>query len=273
MAPAITKEAQSIAPFCELALHFPFGVFHGLQHLSKRSRRAAQAGKRSLDDSADLDDEPGPKTAAKKPKTVATSGVKSAPLPNSLTIQKAKHLLDKSKNFKAKTLLANSRPKVKVALPQTTNSHDIERRATWTPAEDHMILLVKVTALFFMPNEKSIQCKLLSDVMNALMPGKSLDKKATSYGRRVKILMRSKRSYFFVSSKLELCKQVVNIIDLLLTNLSLVFFFSVQLLLIRETTKKIFIEIHQNLRYLFKKATGISRIYDRVLKSKKKKWI
>lgn len=87
------------------------------------------------------------------------------------------------------------------------NQLAIDKRAIWTPAEDELILLIKVTALYFVPHEKSVPFKLIHDIMNDLMPRTSLDKKVGSFGRRIKILIKSKMNTLFVANKLELCKQ------------------------------------------------------------------
>lgn len=88
---------------------------------------------------------------------------------------------------------------------------NLDRRAIWQADEDELILLIKVASLFFLPNEKSVPFKLINDVMNELVPEKCYDKKLSSFGRRIKILMKSNMNVLFVSNKLELCKQSAKI--------------------------------------------------------------
>jgi hypothetical protein len=64
-----------------------------------------------------------------------------------------------------------------------------------------------VASLYFIPNEKCVPFKLISDVMNVLLPHKCGDKKIESFGRRIKILLKSHMNLLFVMNKLELCKQ------------------------------------------------------------------
>jgi hypothetical protein len=223
--PAITKEAQSIAPFSELCLTFPFGVFRGIENTSKKQKKKTlkrkindedeDSNENSDDSSVRMEAEKieKPKTSAAV-KTNSTKRLKSlnekkanqfANAQLSLKIQKAKYLVVKSKSLKAFKSTNNTNSVAKVV---EDNLNFIERRATWNSEEDRMILLIKVTALFFLPKEKSIPFKLISDTMHNLMPNKSLeDKKVSSYGRRIKILMKSKMNNLFVSNKLELCRQ------------------------------------------------------------------
>lgn len=217
--PAITKEAQSIAPYSELCLTFPFGVFRGIENTSKKQKKKATKRKNKDDDDDDDDSVNSEEWSEKNEKSKAPIGKANAAKrlkslsekkPNqfvntqlSLKIQKAKYLVVKSKSLKAKSTNNSG-----VKATDDTGSSFIERRATWNSEEDRMILLIKVTALFFLPKEKSIPFKLISDTMHNLMPNKSLgDKKVSSYGRRIKILMKSKMNNLFVSNKLELCRQ------------------------------------------------------------------
>ena len=112
--PAITKEDQSIAPFSELALSFPFGVFRGIQQVSKRSRRKAAKRKSTLDEDSDEEDSDASEASSiEKTKfsqtkaSVESKRVRSVneqkASESSLKIQKARLLLVKSKSLKAKT--------------------------------------------------------------------------------------------------------------------------------------------------------------------------
>lgn len=69
------------------------------------------------------------------------------------------------------------------------------------------MLLIKVTSLYFLPNEKSVPFKLISNIMNQIMPHRCVDKKVSSFGRRIKMLLKNKMNVLFVGNKLELCKQ------------------------------------------------------------------
>ena len=109
---------------------------------------------------------------------------------------KAKTLIDRARNFMS----------TKKMNPNCLNLN-LDRRAIWQADEDELILLIKVASLYFLPNEKSVPFKLISDLMNELVPEKCYDKKLSSFGRRIKILMKSDMNVLFVSNKLELCKQ------------------------------------------------------------------
>ncbi|CAF0758348.1 unnamed protein product [Brachionus calyciflorus] len=178
---AITKDAdQSFAPYCELALFFPFGVFRGLASNSTTTpRQPKKPKKRKLQEK--------PKKSEFKFKRIK---LVSKPRNQNL-IKTAKYLVDKAK-FQSHKVNNNS------SIP--------DHRATWTRAEDEMILLIKVAGLYFYPNEKSVPFKLINDIMNQLMPRYCKDKRVSSFGRRIKILMKSKMNCLNVTNKLELCK-------------------------------------------------------------------
>ena len=98
-------------------------------------------------------------------------------------------------------------PVVPLKDVHTRPAETSERRAIWSREEDELILLIKVTSLYFFPNEKRITFKLISDIMNQIVPDKCHDKKISSFGRRIKALLKSNLNLLFVSNKLELCKQ------------------------------------------------------------------
>lgn len=178
---AITKEADhSFAPYSELALFFPFGVFRGLASTSAQRAKKKPAVKRKV-----VESKAKPEFKFKKPKLAPRSK-------NQNLLKTAKHLIDRAKLHTQKL---------------TQNVPVPDHRATWSPSEDEMVLMIKVTALYFAPNEKSVPFKLISDIMNRLMPKNCLDKRVSSFGRRIKILMKSKMNCLFVANKLELCKQ------------------------------------------------------------------
>lgn len=178
---AITKEADhSFAPYSELALFFPFGVFRGLASTSNSLQRAKKKPiKRKV-------------LEVKKPEFKFKKPKLSIRVKNQNLIKTAKHLIDRAKQQSQKSIQSTPVP---------------DHRATWSPSEDEMILMIKVAALYFAPNEKSVPFKLISDIMNRLMPKNCSDKRISSFGRRIKILMKSKMNCLFVSNKLELCKQ------------------------------------------------------------------
>ena len=176
---AITKDTdQSFAPYSELALFFPFGVFRGLASTSLQRVKKKPIKHKVLEAKK-------PEFKFKKPKlTIRTK--------NQNLIKTAKNLIDKAKQQSQRSIQNTPVP---------------DHRATWSPSEDEMILMIKVAALYFAPNEKSVPFKLISDIMNRLMHKNCSDKRISSFGRRIKILMKSKMNCLFVTNKLELCKQ------------------------------------------------------------------
>ena len=110
---------------------------------------------------------------------------------------KAKYLIDKAKIFKLLNTDSNMESK----------ESGFEKRAIWQPEEDDLILLIKVASLYFLPRDKFIPFKLVHDVMNALVPNKCVDKRVSSFGRRIKMLLKSNMNMLYVSNKLELCRQ------------------------------------------------------------------
>lgn len=204
------------APYSELAISFPFGVFRGLASGRSKSRKR-KVPKFDLSDSEDasIDEDTLPQSPKKSKKQLNKPSIKKKKLLTSETSPDATKTADKQKSFtymKAKTLLDKARqtfmnksgPKVSSAPLNTATS---DRRAIWQSDEDELILLIKVASLYFLPNEKCIPFKLINDVMNELVPEKCIDKKISSFGRRIKILMKSNMNILFVTNKLELCKQ------------------------------------------------------------------
>ena len=226
---AITKEDDaSFAPYSELALVFPFGVFRGIASSSNdklstaaASRLAAgssrnqlrQANKRKSSTAAD--------DIARKRGRMMLSGAKSA------TATAARHLIDKARAFKlVKSSSATASIVASMSIAAAINGNStssagqhiasagsraavVERRATWHADEDEIILLIKVASLYFLPHESapSVPFKLISDVMHELMPARCYDKRVSSFGRRIKMLLKCRMSALFVSNKLELCRQ------------------------------------------------------------------
>ena len=209
---AITKEADLLSvPFCELALLFPFGVFRGIASLaekSSKSKKRKRAGKKK--ETNEEYEETGTNEALqKRAKRGALNAVaKKRKLDDepknesskNLKLIKAKYLLDKAKNFKIQSASY-------LGAGQSSNAPSTDRRANWSGEEDELILLVKVTSLYFFPKDKSIPFKLISDLMKQLAPTSCNQKRVSSFGRRIKILMRSGISQRFVLNKLELCRQ------------------------------------------------------------------
>ena len=75
-----------------------------------------------------------------------------------------------------------------------------------------------------MPKEKSVPFKLISSVMHNLIPNKSLDdKKISSYGRRIKILMKSKMNSLFVLNKVRIKELLKNHLEKFTLNNSVLF--------------------------------------------------
>lgn len=81
-----------------------------------------------------------------------------------------------------------------------------QKRAVWNKEEDNLILLIKIASLYFLPNEKTIQFKIIHDICNDLMPS-TIGKKVKSFGRRMKVLLKSKLNRLYISNQLELCRQ------------------------------------------------------------------
>ncbi len=237
--PAITKEADlTTAPYSELALVFPFGIFRGIATYAStfstnenKNKNKSKKKKRTMTDSEEEEDEDTElvdiertikSTTGKRLKIQSTGSTNSAKIrknfekissksekttkPISSKLMKAKYLIDKAKVYKlnANTPNQHAGSSANSELNQCLLS---ERRAIWQPDEDELILLIKVASLYFLPEEKSVPFKLISDVMNELVPQKCLDKKISSFGRRIKILLKANMNMLFVSNKLELCKQ------------------------------------------------------------------
>lgn len=127
-------------------------------------------------------------------------------------IIKARQLVDRAKLSTVRSSQLTRQQQQKQQLQQQQlqrkqNQAVEDRRATWTPAEDEMILLIKVASLYFFPRERSVPFKLICDVMHELMPVMCADKKISSFGRRMKVLLKSKARILYVTNKLELCRQ------------------------------------------------------------------
>ena len=125
----------------------------------------------------------------------------------------AKNLVKKAKQLKLKLEMkekhgeeknVQTNSKIKSAAIFKQNSE--QKRAVWNKEEDDLILLIKIASLYFLPNEKTIQFKIIHDIMNDLLPS-SYGKKVKSFGRRMKVLLKSKLNRLYISNKLELCKQ------------------------------------------------------------------
>ena len=120
-------------------------------------------------------------------------------------VKKAKHFkLKKAKEQKGQEKAAETMNKIKSAAIFKRNSE--QKRAVWNKEEDDLILLIKIASLYFLPNEKTIQFKIIHDIMNDLMPS-TYGKKIKSFGRRMKVLLKSKLNRLYISNKLELCRQ------------------------------------------------------------------
>jgi len=219
--PAITKEAdQTSAPLSELALYFPFSLFRGIisstttndvdVNKPKKAEKAKEAPsrstKRKLKETALFEKEKdchleeqanNQLSKFKRPKLKLPN--KKAQTVKSLKQLKARNLIEKAKFFKAQTSNTQSLKSI--------NVENFERRANWCSDEDELILLIKIAFLYFVPNERSVPFKLIQDIMVCMMPEKCANKKITSFGRRIKMLLKSKVNMLFVSNKLELCRQ------------------------------------------------------------------
>lgn len=250
--PAITKEDdQSFAPFSELALLFPFGVYRciassnsnsntkpkSITTVKKKSKKRTiqnsdeenEESKAPSDDQNEMDiEDSGYKNSALKSKPNRANkkfkldtanfspNTRKQQVDKSLKIFKAKSLVDKAKNFKATIIQTKEQSFKNINTNGTSNNNNndnnngvngFDRRAIWHQDEDELILLIKVTALYFLPNEPSVPFKLIKDVQQELMPAKCVDKKVSSFGRRIKMLLKSNMNKLFVNNKLELCKQ------------------------------------------------------------------
>ncbi len=223
--PAITKEADlTTATFSELALNFPFSVFCSISNYPNNSsgstKRKAKQKQKSSSDSDEHENEPKELPAkvkriklAFKKKTksdLTTKTAENATSKKTLKLIKAKYLIDKAKVYKLNSTNSIPTSQQVSSDKQSTNNisnNNNERRAIWQSDEDELILLIKVASLYFLPDEKSIPFKLISDVMNQLVPNKCTDKKLSSFGRRIKMLLKSNMNILFVANKLELCKQ------------------------------------------------------------------
>ena len=132
--PAITKEAdKTFAPFSELALVFPFGVFRQVESTSSRRRKPA---KRKMDDTdydAKVEKQSKPKPSKRIKKETPVLFKAQLNTSKSLMIKKAKQLIDKAKTFKPISASAQAHDH------QATNESLIERRAIWHADEDEMV--------------------------------------------------------------------------------------------------------------------------------------
>ena len=207
---AIKKEANLYkAPYSELAILFPFGDFLSLasKRPKSRKRKAPKFDVSDSEESAMDDTFTSPRKVKKSNKPNVMKKKLTETSPEAIRTEKRKNF----KHLKAKTLLDKARQTfINKSGPKpmaTVSTAALDRRAIWQSDEDELILLIKVTSLYFLPKEKCIPFKLISDVMNELVPDKCSDKKVSSFGRRIKILMKSHMNILFVANKLELCKQ------------------------------------------------------------------
>lgn len=100
---------------------------------------------------------------SKKSKKVVVAGARE------LKLQKAKYLVGKAAKL-------SSAKQIALAKQQRLVSDD--RRATWNATEDELILLIKCTHMYFLPNERSVPSKLITDVFNRVItPNAGLEKK------------------------------------------------------------------------------------------------
>ncbi len=220
--PAITKEAdQSSAPLSELALYFSFSLFRGIlssnasnespsvkrvKKIEKAKETASRSSKRKLKEidsyekNRELHQEE-PRShdlfKFKRPRLLLTN--KKTQTTISLKQLKARNLIERAKIFKAQTSNTQNLKSI--------NGESFERRAIWSSDEDELILLIKIAFLYFVPNERSVPFKLIQEIMVNMLPEKCANKKITSFGRRIKMLLKSKVNVLFVSNKLELCRQ------------------------------------------------------------------
>ncbi len=147
----ITKEADlSRAPYSELALSFPFGLFTGIASstISKsrsRKRKLPKANFNASDSELDEDnpDRAGSERKIKKklstnkrnkPDNLAGAEQQSPKNSKKYKFIKARSLLDRARNFKTKTSF-------KTGNTNTTNTL-LDRRAIWQSEEDEIILLM-----------------------------------------------------------------------------------------------------------------------------------
>lgn len=158
---AITKEAELYrAPYSELALSFPFGVFRGIasaNNESTRSRRKRRQVKNDLDasDTENEMDEESPKKSKKK-QAKLNSKQKCAEGVNDQQ-SSTKAVTTNEKNFKfvkARSLLVRAktyRNKTSSKTNQTCSTAKntiLDRRAIWQSEEDELILLMYVENIF-----------------------------------------------------------------------------------------------------------------------------
>jgi hypothetical protein len=241
-APAITKqEDPKYAPICELALNFPFTMYRGISStdntLGKRVKsdyessedEASESSSNYRSDESDGEEGKNKSNASKKRRSIkpitrankkfkasdtfTTHENKSNEIKtqmkkvNSLKLKKAKYLVDKAKVYRMQ--VNNNEHETSKANQQASSNSTrfADTRAIWHPEEDELILLVKVASLYFLPNERTVPFKLLTDIMKELIPHRCLDKKRSSFGRRIKMLHKSSMNIHFVYNKLELCRQ------------------------------------------------------------------
>lgn len=107
---------------------------------------------------------------------------------------------------KAKEILINKKfkPNKKIITKKQQAEFD-QKRATWSKEEDDVIILIKIASLYLMPSEKSVQFKVIHDVMNEIMPS-TIGKKTQSFGRRMKVLCKMNSVRLFISNQLEALK-------------------------------------------------------------------
>ncbi len=232
--------------YSELAMALPYGIYRGgnSSMSRKRTKRTYDDQSTNEDDESDVEDEwaklktskqqrkqqqkttknQSPKKKRKMTKTLRIqSNVKSAS--TIFKLKFSKYLVNRAKSVKCDTFKQQIARKPTITDPtagsfcqrkskgktkSTSNTNnEIQRRSIWSKDEDDKILLIKVAALFFMPTDKIIQFKVIRDVFNNVFDNKSKsegNKNEKAFGRRMKVLLKSRVNKLFVSNKLESCK-------------------------------------------------------------------
>jgi hypothetical protein len=216
--PAIMKENDASAPFTELAIKFndaPFSHYRGNTNSAsvKRTTKKNSKPKASkLIESASYQQIKRIKTKIRKNKEPLTATLQKAAAIKSFKVHKAKQLLNKARfksvsKIQIKTTTNNYKKRINSKDKSKMNNFSyIDRRAIWQSDQDQLILLIKVASIYFTPQEKNPPFKVIRDVMHCLMePSLLSDKKTSSYGRRIKLLLKSNMNRFYVINKLELC--------------------------------------------------------------------
>ena len=131
--PAITKDAdRTFAPFSELALVLPFGVF---RQVESTSRRRKPLKRKANDSELNAEKVAKPKPSKKRKKETPVLFKAQLNTRKALMIKKAKQLIDKAKTFKPISASAQAHDH------QAANESLIERRAIWHADEDEMVTL------------------------------------------------------------------------------------------------------------------------------------